>query len=136
MAAESTDAESTGEESTGEASTGEASVPTLGERLTGQGLALAARHFPAFPWAGPLAVATQRAAAFDTAHEERFARVEVDRYARRPSWPPAARPRWPAWPVPAPADPVPGESDARTSRPMVSVPPPHVSPSASGPPAP
>ena len=90
-----------------------APVRTLGERLTEQGRALAARHLPAFPWSGPLAVAMQRAASLDMAHEERFARVEVDTHARRPVWPAGARPRRPAEPVPAPG--VAGTADVHSA---------------------
>lgn len=84
---------------------GGAPVPTLGQRLTGQARALAARHVPAFPWTGPLAVATRRAATLAATHEGRFARVEVDPQARRPTWPP--RPPLPAGPTPLPAGPTP-----------------------------
>ena len=79
----------------------EGTVPTLGERLAAQGRALAARNLPAFPWAGPLAVATQRGAALDTAHEQRFTRVEVDPDTRRPP-----RPAAPRRPTPGPVRPV------------------------------
>src|SRR4051794_31277496 len=52
-------------------------TPVLAQRLDAHGRGLAARYTPAFPWAGPLAIAMRRAVTLAQPHDGHFHRVEI-----------------------------------------------------------